>query len=306
MIQLLLIFCISLMFNSHVIIGYGLPALGLGTSNFLDGGPLRPRPGFYYQQNTRYYHADIFRDANGETINKDDAVDFNSFATVTQLAYQFRSNLIPKSQISLIVALPFVIYNHINCNPLGSISSGSGLGDLAAGLYVQFDPILADERPVFVHRLELDAVFPTGKNEAPLKNINPGNNIFYIVPSWNFTLYMTPDFATSWSISYLWADENKKTGLRPGQTVYLNYTLEARALPKLWVGINGYYLEQLKNNKLCGVEVPHSKEQVVATGFGALYTMTKKDNLFFNLYFECCAKNRPQGMSFFFRYLKKI
>jgi len=283
--------------------GYGLPALGLGTSNFLDGGPLRPRPGFYYQQNTRYYHANIFRDANGNTLNKDHSVDFNLFATSTQFSYQFEG-LLPKTQTGFIVSLPFILYSHINCNPLGITSSGSGVGDLVAGIYIQFNPVLADEQPIFLHRLKFDTVLPIGKNEAPLKNINPGSNIFYILPSWSFTLYMTPEFATSWGITYVWSAKNEKTDFRPGQAVYLNYTLETRVLPKVWAGINGYFLQQLKNHKLCGVEIPHSKEQVVATGFGALYTMTANDNLFFNLYFECCAKNRPQGINFFLRYLK--
>jgi hypothetical protein len=305
MIHFYLLFCVSLLaIQAHPILSYGLPAISLGGSNFLDGGPLRPHPGLYWQQNTRYYHADVFRDANGHTINTDRSVDLNSFATLIQFFYQFRPGIIPNAQTGLSASLPVVLHNKISCNPLGFNSSGGGLGDLAAGIYLQFDTIMEGERPIFVHRLELDAVFPTGKNKEPLKNINPGNNLFYILPYWSFTLYMNPKFGLSARTTYLWSAEDKKTGLRPGQAVYINYTLEALVAPKTWLGINGYFLQQLKDNKLCGVEVPHSKEQVFSTGVGALYIESLHNIFFFNIYFECFAKNRPQGISCFFRYLR--
>lgn len=304
MLQLLLIFCVTLLTcNSHILMGYGLPAVGLGTSNFLDGGPLRPVPGLYWQQNSRYYHADIFRDICGNTLNKDHAVDLNIVTTSTQLAYQFRPGLLPRSQFGLAASLPFVFYNHINCNSLGIRSSGSGFGDFAAGFYFQFDPIMEGDRPIFVHRFEFDAIFPTGKNESPQKNLNPGSNLFYIDPYWSFTLYFNPEFALSMRLNYLWCGENKKTGLQPGQAIHGNYTLEKQVMSNVWIGINGYYLQQLTDNKLCDVKIPCSKEKVFSTGIGALYLATPQDVFFFNLFFECFAKNRAQGFSFFFRYL---
>ena len=98
--------------------------------------------------------------------------------------------------------------------------------------------------------------------------------------------------------------ENQKTHVNPGNAVHFVYTLGVEAIHNVWMGINGYFLQQIKNSQINGVEIPHSKERIFSSGFGALYALTPDDNIFVNFYFEALAKNRPQGMSLFLRYFK--
>jgi hypothetical protein len=311
MIHLFLIFCTSIfLFTTHLMNGYFLPAVNKGSSNFLDGGPLRPKPGWYWTQYAEYYYTDTYLDAHGKSLGNGQSPAYNSFVTLTGLAYQFKPCTASKFQIGFDAALPILLYSTIGHNQLNLIpgfnsvtSSGSGIGDLVLGTYVQYDGISKGERPLFTHRIEFDLYFPTGKYDND-KLINPGNNLFYIDPYWAFTFYFTARLATSWRIHYLHCGENLKAKLKPGSAIHFNYTLEGEILPKVWVGINGYFLQQIKNSKVDNIEIPHSKERIFSTGFGALYIITPDDNLFFNLFFEADARNNPQGMRFYLRFFK--
>jgi hypothetical protein len=288
--------------------GYFLPPVNLGATNFLDGGPLRPQPGWYWTQFEQYYYADTYLDVHGKKFNQ--FPTFNNLSMLTAVAYQFKPSETANFQIGFSAALPIILYSKVGHNSLNLVpdintlsSSGSGIADMILGAYVQFDAITYRGRPIFVQRLEFDTYFPTGKYDTT-QLINPGYNMFYIDPYWSFTFYILPKLATSWRIFYLHCGEDHTAKLKPGNAIHFNYTLEGEALPNVWMGINGYFLQQIKNSKINDIEVPHSKEQLFATGFGALYEMTPDDNFFFNLYFECEAKNRPRGISFFFRFFK--
>ena len=91
MIQLFLIFCASILLcTSHLMNGYFLPAVNLGSSNFLDGGPLRPRPGWYWTQYGEYYYTDTYLDACGKSLGDGLSPAYNALVTLTAVAYQFR------------------------------------------------------------------------------------------------------------------------------------------------------------------------------------------------------------------------
>jgi len=311
MTHVFLLVCASIfLFTTHLMHGYFLPSVNKGSTNFLDGGPLRPKPGWYWTQYAEYYYTDTYFDACGKSILKDTGPAYNALVTLTGVSYQFRPCITSKFQVGFDAALPILLYSKIGHNQLSLIpgincvtSSGTGIGDLALGTYIQFDPVFDGERPRFVHRIEFDLFFPTGKYDNS-KLINPGSNLFYIDPYWAFTYYFTPRLATSWRLHYLHCGENRKANLKPGDAIHFNYTLEGEIRPRVWVGINGYFLQQITNSKVCNIEIPHSKERIFSTGFGTLYLITPDDVLFFNLYFEADAKNNPQGMRFYFRFFK--
>ncbi len=281
----------------------GLPSVNLGYSSFLDGGPLRPRAGFYFQQYALCYHAHLFKDANGNTIIP--SPDFNALAGATQFIYQF--NFLPNVDYGIDASVPYVVFSRVQKNQLGIIDSGAGLGDLVLGNYLQFHPIFYHGRAIFVHRLEFSAGFPTGKDKYPYALINPGSKFFYIDPYWAFTVYLTPTLASSWRIHYLWSGQNDRTLIQAGDAVHFNYTLEWEVIPDLWIGMNGYFLQQLRNDRIGGIEIPDTRERVFAIGAGALYIPNREAFdlfIFANLYFESHARNRPQGISLVVHVLK--
>jgi hypothetical protein len=306
---LLLLYVCIFLFSFYYIDSYFLPYVNLGSSNFLDGGPLRPKPGWYWTQYIQYYYSDIYTNACGKSIDKNQSPAYNGFATLTGVSYQFKPCDTAPFQVGFDASFPILLYSKIGRNRLvlvpdscDTTSSGSGFGDFSIGTYIQFDAISCG-RSTFVHRIEFDAYIPTGKYDSN-KTINPGNNLFYIDPYWAFTFYFIPEVATSWRIQYLHCTEDHKINLKPGDAIHFNYTLETEAAPDIWVGINGYFLRQITNSKINNIEIPHSKEEVFSTGFGALWQITPDDNLFVNLFFECIAKNRPQGINLYVRFFK--
>ena len=63
--------------------------------------------------------------------------------------------------------------------------------------------------------------FPYGKNLQPKENINPGNNIFFINPFWEATVYFTEDWALSWELAFVANGTNEKTAYQGRQCCLL-------------------------------------------------------------------------------------
>lgn len=300
-----LIFIILLLVPTQSM-GYGLPKINLGASSFLDGGPLRQIPGYYFQWVTQDYDTRNFTDARGDSLCGRRCPHFNEWANSFQIIYLSQTDVLGLGNFGWDATLPFVCYSKIDQNNLGITSSGGGVGDLALGAYVQSHPIFRGDRPLYVQRLEFVASFPTGQDKRPERSINPGNGVFYINPYWAATLYFTPRFSATWRLHYLWVSEQHATHFKAGDAIHANFVLEYALWPRFYLGINGYFLKQIKENRLFGVDIPDSKEQVLALGGGFLYALKRRFAavLIANLYFETLVRNRAKGMKFVFRYYR--
>jgi hypothetical protein len=67
--------------------------------------------------------------------------------------------------------------------------------------------------------------------------------------------------------------------------------------------VNGYYLKQITDSKVDGDSVHDSKEQVLGIGPGLVYHVSANDHVFFNVYWETAAENRPEGSRLNLRYV---
>lgn len=282
----------------------GLPRVGLGTSSFLDGGPLRPKPGLYLQQYCQYYQAHKIIDNKGGSVAKNFFA--RSIGVATQLTYQFDNSLPGIGTFGFDFTLPFIVHSTISKNPLGLTTSGGGLADLLMGTYIQWNTIMKGERPIFVHRMEFNISFPIGKNKFPRKIINPGNDFLFIDPYWSATLYFTPSFGLSWRLSYLWCAKNNKVDLRFGQAIHANYALEYNFFKRLYAGINGYFLQQTTDNTINKIKIKDSHARIFGLGPGLLYFLVPNGEfvMFANLFFEFGARDLTQGVRFVTRLFK--
>ena len=295
---------------------YDLPAVNLGFTSFLDGGP-PAGPGFYFTQYIQYWNSDEFTDKDGGKAFPSFAdEDLSAWISLSQFIYQSDQKLLFGGKWGIDVIIPYVSldldYGVTNIFGFPE-DNGAGIGDILIGPYLQWDPIMGKNGPIFMHRVELQMIFPTGKYDEN-RELNPGSNFFSFNPYWAGTLFITPRLTATTRLHYLWNAENNDPNrnfaaigardTQAGQAIHLNFAMAYEVLPKqLRVGINGYYLKQISDTQVNGNDVDDRREQVFGIGPGAVYHLSQDSHLFFNVYFESNAENRPEGDRFNLRFV---
>lgn len=279
------------------VLAYDQPSINLGFTSFLDGGP-PAGPGLYFTEYLQYYTADTLEDlpfANPE---------IEALVSLNQIIYQSDQELLLGGKWGLDVIVPLV---KLDSNVPQVPDNGSGLGDVLVGPYLQWDPVMGDKGPLFIQRVELQFILPTGKYSAS-KALNPGSNFFSFNPYWSGTLFLGPKVTVSTRLHYLWNaknnDPNSPTATndsQAGQAFHGNFAANYEVIPKmLRLGINGYFFKQITSSKEDGNKIP-AKEKVFAIGPGALLSFSADTHLFFNAYFEQNVEYRPKGERYLMR-----
>lgn len=281
---------------------YDLPSVNLGFTSFMDGAP-PSGPGLYSQEYVQLWTSDEFKDNNGNALlPTGTGEELDAWIILNQVTYQSDTEVMLGAKWGLDVIIPVVKLDMSYDNYMtGFPLENSGIGDIWVGPYLQWDPIMGDNGPKFMHRFSLGFIFPTGSYDED-KAINAGSNFFSFNPYWAATYFVTPRLTISTRIHYLWNDENDDPNTsgysktQAGQAIHLNFASSYGVIPnKLRVGINGYYLKQFTDSEYDGVELSDVREKVFAIGPGILYSFNKDAHLFLNLYFEGSAEMRPEG-----------
>jgi hypothetical protein len=270
--------------------------LNLGATSFLDGIP-PAGPGFYFSEYIQYYTADKLADLPVPNP------DINLWVSLNQFIYQSNQKVLFGGKWGLDVIVPLV---SIDSDPVPD--NGAGLGDIYVGPFLQWDPIMGKNGPVFVQRVEVQTIWPTGKYDDE-KPLNPGSNYFSLDPYWAATWFALPRVELSGRVHYLWNDKNEDPFIgsgatdstQAGQAWHANFAASYEVLTKqLRVGVNGYYLKQFASSKVDG-DKGGLLEEVFAVGPGALWSFSANTHLFFNAYFETDTVARPEGDRFYLR-----
>ena len=294
---------------------YDLPSVNLGFTSFLDGGP-PAGPGFYFSQYLQLWKSDDFTNHRGDgALPPVTREDLTAWIGLSQFLYQSDRTLLwgGKWGVNLMVPEVGLDLDYDVNNPAFPQDNGNGIGDILVGPFLQWDPIMGKKGPLFMHRLELQMIFPTGKYDEN-RELNAGSNFFSFNPYWAFTAFLAPKITASGRIHYLWNDKNEDPvrgyqalnadDTQAGQAIHANFAMAYEVLPqRLRIGINGYYLKQITDTEMNGESVADTKEQVFAVGPGLVYHFSPDNHLFFNTYFETAAENRPEGNRFNLRWV---
>lgn len=296
--------------------GYDLPTVNLGFTSFLDGGP-PAGPGLYFAQYFQFYTSDSFRDHRGDEMPLPDP-RLNLLASLSQFIYQSDQKVLFGGKWGLNVMVPVVGFDLTGAG--GMAEKPSGLGDIWIGPYLQWDPIMGEKGPIFMHRIEFTCVAPLGQYSSNYE-LNPGSGFFSFNPYWSGTWFIAPRWTTSVRAHYLWNDSNDEpnrgfigapffaTEMQAGQAIHLNFALDYELIPKrLRLGFNGYYLKQITDTEVNGKDFKDwtgtdRQEEVLGLGPGAVLHFNQNNHLFFNAYFETAVENRTQGQRFNLRFV---
>jgi len=269
------------------------PSVNLGFTSFMDGGP-PAGPGWYFTEYIQFYTADELADGPPDT-----GVDV--WVSLNQLIYQSDQELFLGGKWGVDVIVPLV---YIDADPAVPDNAG-GIGDVLVGPFLQWDPIMGSNGPKFMHRVELQCIFPTGKY-CDEDALNPGSNFFSFNPYWAGTYFFTPKLTGTVRAHYLWNAKNDDPfpGIpavresEAGDAFHANFAVSYEVLPKqLRAGVNGYYLRQTTASESNGNDTS-GREQVFGIGPGAMWSFSQETHLFFNAYFESHAHSRPEGDRF--------
>ncbi|MFZ2448149.1 MAG: transporter [Syntrophobacteraceae bacterium] len=291
---------------------YQQPGVNLGFTSFLDGGP-PAGPGFYFTQYLQYYHSDRLNNANGNRLLPPAADEnLDAWVSLSQFIYQSNTEILLGGKWGLDLIIPVVSIDLDHRLPIPLEDNGAGLGDIVVGPFLQWDPIMGANGPIFMHRFEFQVLFPTGKYDSD-RELNPGSNFFSIDPYWAATVFITPKWTASTRIHYLWNAENDDPNrgflgahdTQAGQAVHLNFATDYELWEKrLRAGLNGYYLKQVTDDQRNGTDLPDTKEQVLGIGPGMVFHYSKDTHFFLNLYFETAAENRSEGVRLTMRWVQ--
>jgi hypothetical protein len=183
------------------------------------------------------------------------------------------------------------------------------LGDISVSpFFIQWPEYKLFDMPFF-QRLDLLFKLPTGDYNRH-SAVNVGSNVYSFNPYYTFTLVPMSRIEFSSRLYYLWNSENDEPFYRlrannslPGQAVHINCAASYEILKDLRLGVAGYALYQITDDKLDGDDQAHSRERVFGIGPGLKYKIDTW-SMYLNSYYELGAENRPEGVKFAFRISK--
>ncbi len=262
----------------------------LGTEDYFVGA--LPPPGFHFINYLAYYRADELRDEDG---NKS-PMDFQANIAANVLRGIYVSEIeILGANLGWHVVVPLV-YKDIEIK--GAFDeSRAGIGD------IYFSPFLLGWHWDILHLVAgLDIIAPTGQYNQK-RAVNIGSNQWTFEPAVAVSLILPEGLSLDLKLMYDIHTENPDTKLKTGQQFHLDYNVGYAVLENLRLGVGGYYLKGLQDDKLSGEKIPNNRQQVLAVGPSALYSFNPGLHLVGKVQFETLAENRPQGI---FSWLKLI
>ncbi|THF64974.1 phenol degradation protein meta [Pseudothauera nasutitermitis] len=269
-----------------------------GAENWFAGAI--PPPGNYFinyfghvSGTLRDHKGDKVTAPNGKNVKLKATFDALRFLKVTET--QFLG-----ANYGWAALLPIV---HLSIDAAGSRDSRTHIGDAT------FTPFLLSwHAPEWHYVVGLDVNLPTGrydKNDPGGRNT--GENYYSLEPVFGVTYLGSSGWEVSGKFMYNWKTRNKDTDYQSGDEFHMDFLVGKHVGP--WsVGLSGYYLKQLTDDKQNGRKVgpDGNRGQVFAIGPSVKYETAGKSQLIFQWQHESNVKNRFKGDKLWFKLITAL
>ncbi|MFW9485797.1 transporter [Xanthomonas euvesicatoria pv. euvesicatoria] len=283
--------------------------INLGGTSFLDGFSSM-KPGWTAIEYLRYYDFDAIKNANGDNSPAFRDPNVGVSVALTQLIYVTPYTW-KGGSLSFNAIVPLVNYDTSVAadSPVRLSSNGLGLGDISFGPALQMPPVMRDGRVLFFQRFAIDAFAPVGKFDRDVA-INQSTGFWSVAPHWAFTVQPSDNWEISGRLNYLYNFRTSRAGGVPpipgfrfrngqaGDVLWANFASSVKVTEQLRLGINGYYLQQLNNNRTNDQSIPDSKRRQFYVGPGLSWRFDEKNLLNFNVYLPIEVENSVAGNSY--------
>jgi len=275
-----------------------LPATEGGTTAFPNGGEDfmvadMPPPGLYAWLTLNTYSAHKLADDTGHMPLS--GFDLQVAALVPRLDWVKPVAFFGADRWGTLFVLPMLDLD-LTFSPVPGVSVKGrkhGLGDLTLGngLHWTF------RRFTMINSLDVAA--PTGTYDAA-DPVNPGQNKWVVRLNHLGTWHPAPEWDVSYRLHWDYNFENPGTGYHSGQTLYLNWALGWKPRPPLTVGVAGYFLRQITDDRQAGHAVGPSGNRARVDGIGPAlrYFLPNHVMLGAKYFREFAARNHPAGAQF--------
>ncbi|MDQ1209340.1 hypothetical protein QE380_002263 [Acinetobacter baylyi] len=253
--------------------------VNLGATSFYDGFGGRQGDSIW-QTYVGYTDAQDMKNQQGDNALPGSS-SLTSTVVINQYIHMFKdSKPILGGNPGIEINVPYIFLDGDTQFPVDLKTNSAGVGDPTVALFIQHDPLIRNQQPFFSDRISVGVMSPLGDYDKN-KDFNPGSNYFSLFvyaamtfqfnPKWSLSLrpYYYYNFQNDSPASSMPLDADIKN-TQSGQFFTTNYNLGYQLNDHLALGINGYYLKQLTNDKVNGETLKNSKEQVFAIGPAAM------------------------------------
>ncbi|KVV21714.1 phenol degradation protein meta [Burkholderia multivorans] len=265
----------------------GGQTVGLGAEGFLAGA--LPPPGVYGLLYYNNYSANRFADGSGNSLIPGFSVRANTI--VPRVVYMTNESVAGG------------LLGFYALFPLSTISAkAGGIHDTRAGLSdISFSPLLSWHRGNLHWAAALEVTAPTGAYDKN-RIANLGNNYFSVRPIVTVSYAEPTGFEVSAKISYSINTRNNSTDYLSGNYFATDYSVGYHVLPSLTLAVDGYYMQQLTNDRIDGVVVGPDGFKGRVLGVGpAIHYQAKHFSIEGRFIKETMVRYRSDGSSFWLK-----
>ncbi|MCK0505385.1 SphA family protein [Aromatoleum anaerobium] len=269
-----------------------------GAENWFAGAV--PPPGNYFLNYFGHVSGKL-RDNDGHKVRAPNGKDIELNAIFDALRFiKVTETQVLGANYGWAAILPIV---DLSIDVAGSKHGRTGIGDAT------ITPLLLSwHSPKWHYAVGLDINLPTGafdENDPPGKNI--GANYYSVEPVFGVTYLNKDGWEVSGKFMYNWKTKNDDTHYQSGDEFHMDFLVGKHFGP--WsVGVSGYYLKQLTDDKLHGDKVgpDGNRGQVFAVGPSIKYETAGKSHLIFQWQHESNVENRFQGDKLWFKLITAL